>query len=87
MITGAHSIIYSTDPEADRAFIREVFFWYPQPPMVRLLPIFLTVVAGLGWVLSMISAARQDAETRCRSCGHILRGLTEPRCPECGEPI
>ena len=24
MITGAHSIIYSTDPEADRAFIRDV---------------------------------------------------------------
>ncbi len=25
MITGAHSIIYSTDPGADRAFIRDVF--------------------------------------------------------------
>ncbi len=25
MITGAHSIIYSTDPEADRAFLRDVF--------------------------------------------------------------
>ena len=24
MITGAHSIIYSTDPEADRAFFRDV---------------------------------------------------------------
>ena len=24
MITGAHSIIYSTDPEADRAFLRDV---------------------------------------------------------------
>jgi len=28
-----------------------------------------------------------DAETRCRKCGHILRGLTEPRRPECGEQI
>ncbi len=26
-------------------------------------------------------------ETRCRSCGYILRGLTEPRCSECGERI
>ncbi len=26
-------------------------------------------------------------ETRCRKCSHILRGLTEPRCPECGERI
>ena len=26
-------------------------------------------------------------ETRCRKCGYILRGITEPRCPECGEKI
>jgi predicted Zn-ribbon and HTH transcriptional regulator len=26
-------------------------------------------------------------ETRCRKCGYILRGLREPRCPECGEHI
>ncbi len=29
----------------------------------------------------------KDAETRCRSCGFILRGITAARCPECGEPI
>ncbi len=28
-----------------------------------------------------------DNETRCRRCGYILRGITEPRCPECGERI
>ncbi|MHC4672725.1 MAG: hypothetical protein ACYTBZ_09595, partial [Planctomycetota bacterium] len=28
-----------------------------------------------------------DNETRCRRCGYILRGITEPRCPECGEKI
>lgn len=28
-----------------------------------------------------------DTETRCRKCNYILRGLTEPRCPECGEKI
>jgi len=26
-------------------------------------------------------------ETRCRKCQYILRGITEPRCPECGEKI
>ena len=26
-------------------------------------------------------------ETRCRKCGHILRGITKPRCSECGERI
>ena len=28
-----------------------------------------------------------DPETRCRKCGYILRGITEPRCSECGESI
>ena len=32
-------------------------------------------------------AKGQDDETRCRKCDYILRGLTEPRCPECGERI
>src|SRR5689334_19802445 len=26
-----------------------------------------------------------DGETHCRKCDYILRGITEPRCPECGE--
>ena len=29
----------------------------------------------------------KDNETRCRKCNYILRGITEPRCPECGEAI
>ncbi len=33
------------------------------------------------------AAGRGDDETRCRRCRYILRGLTEPRCPECGERI
>lgn len=28
-----------------------------------------------------------DCEIRCRKCGYILRGISEPRCPECGERI
>lgn len=28
-----------------------------------------------------------DNETRCRKCRYILRGISEPRCPECGERI
>ncbi len=26
-------------------------------------------------------------QTRCRKCSYILRGISEPRCPECGERI
>jgi len=29
----------------------------------------------------------RDGETRCRQCHHILKGISEPRCPECGERI
>jgi hypothetical protein len=41
------------------------------------------------WVLlSRLQAGMQaDGETHCRKCNHILRGLSEPRCPECGEAI
>ena len=28
-----------------------------------------------------------DGYTRCGQCNHILRGISEPRCPECGAPI
>ncbi len=27
---------------------------------------------------------RDDAESQCRSCGYLLRGLPERTCPECG---
>ena len=34
-----------------------------------------------------IASPAPYGETRCRKCNYILRGLTEPRCPECGERI
>jgi len=40
--------------------------------------IFLTHVYGNEY---------SDNETRCRKCGYILKGITEPRCSECGEQI
>ena len=33
------------------------------------------------------SLKEDNRETRCRKCRYILRGITEPRCPECGERI
>lgn len=50
-------------------------------------PVLLTV--GVFTAVDRYTRARRDGEleTRCRKCRHILRGLTEPRCPECGEPI
>ena len=50
----------------------------------------LTIVFGLpGFAIALYIATRgpRDPETRCRKCGYILRGISEPRCPECGERI
>lgn len=54
----------------------------------------------IAWVLSSLFCSHyvssayvlrrrltMDTETRCRKCDYILRGISEPRCPECGERI
>lgn len=57
------------------------------------LAISFSVFACVGWALVNTDRRWQagrpvsDRETRCRKCGYILRGLSEPRCPECGETI
>lgn len=63
----------------------QIVLSYPdvQVPMA----VTLTAAACFGWVLLYLSERRGDNETRCRKCGYILRGLSEPRCPECGERI
>lgn len=39
------------------------------------------------WAFHMraLAGRNRDRLTRCGVCGYILKGLTEPRCPECGE--
>ncbi len=69
-----------------------VSFGCPGWAELMLMAIFLAIF--LGGILCVILALRwllknhsTDNETRCRKCGYILRGITEPRCPECGERI
>ncbi len=45
-------------------------------------PIIATVLAHV-----LTPKERLDGHTRCGKCGYILKGLTEPRCSECGERI
>ncbi len=53
----------------------------------------VVLIASLAAVVALllfhlpIGPRPYDPETRCRKCGYILRGITEPRCPECGERI
>ncbi len=45
-------------------------------------PIIATVLAHM-----LTPREPKDGHTRCGKCGYILKGLTEPRCSECGERI
>jgi hypothetical protein len=64
-----------------------VFSVSSYPAVQMPMAVTLTAAACFGWLLLFLSERRGDNETRCRKCRHILRGLSEPRCPECGERI
>ena len=65
----------------------------PGFPTPALWPIFFLSIFLNGTIIATVVAhilapkERLDGETRCRKCGYILKGLTEPRCSECGERI
>ncbi len=58
---------------------------------VLLMPVYLPVAAlpiPIYLALTRRYCSPQNpGETFCRKCGYILRGISEPRCPECGERI
>jgi hypothetical protein len=50
----------------------------------------ISTVAGIAiyaYLRRHYGPATPDGETHCRHCDYILRGISEPRCPECGEAI
>ena len=70
------------------------------PPMSALTLVYIFIGIGCGagaaagyWVVRRVmhrSLRRQlnDAgQPTCMKCGYDLRGQTEARCPECGEPL
>jgi len=64
--------------------------WLPQyHPILFLIgwaiPSLIVGLAAYGIVTHRVRSLGN--ETRCRRCGYILRGITEPRCSECGERI
>ena len=61
------------------------FLWRNAPWVVTYMAGF--VAAAVVYIVSGRRASPRDGFTRCGVCGHILRGLTEPRCPECGVRI
>ena len=50
--------------------------------------VFIVPIATVGAATTALLLLSKDRrETRCGSCGHLLRGLSRPECPECGQPI
>ena len=53
----------------------------------------ILLLATPGWIAGLLTfqylsrPSRTDMYLRCLKCGYILKGLSEPRCPECGECI
>ena len=45
------------------------------------------VVGVLTFALFRRGRERDDGYLHCLNCNYILKGLSEPRCPECGERI
>ncbi len=64
MITGAHAIIYSTDAEADRAFLRDVLG-------------FPSVDAGDGWLIFALPPAEIAVHPGDESDRHELYLMTD----------
>jgi hypothetical protein len=44
------------------------------------------LILAVGYVV-WDTARRRGRSPRCSKCGYMLVGLTERRCPECGEPF
>jgi catechol 2,3-dioxygenase-like lactoylglutathione lyase family enzyme len=66
MITGAHVLIYSTDPDADRAFVRDVLE-------------FRGIDIGHGWMIFKLPPAElalhpADGAFAQRQDGHVMPG-------------
>jgi len=56
-------------------------------PLVSYPPAIIAGLVTYHMLTRHYSDRPPGGETRCRKCGYILRGITEPRCPECGERI
>ena len=55
--------------------------------IVHFLPVILVTLVAYGLLTHYLRPRLPDPETRCRKCQYILRGISEPRCPECGERV
>lgn len=55
--------------------------------LINTFPELIVSFVVFSFVARRRHSSNAQVETVCRKCGHILRGLTSPRCPECGERV
>lgn len=73
--------------------LRTIETQIPYAMFLRLLVLHYTGAAAAGIAVYALLTSRlgstgtHSAQTCCRKCGYILRRISEPRCPECGERI
>ena len=61
---------------------------FPAVGLLIYLPVLLVAFVAYGLLTRYFGPKHlRPSETYCRKCGYILRGISEPRCPECGERI
>ena len=48
---------------------------------------YALLAGGTVWLVRRWRCVGLPPPDRCYQCGYMLRGLPEPRCPECGEPF
>jgi hypothetical protein len=54
---------------------------------IGMLPVVIASVTAYHLLTRANQRRPSNCECLCRKCGYILRGISEPRCPECGERI
>jgi hypothetical protein len=85
--THTRLFIWLPDP-AVRWYLGELVFGEDAVRLVLVGVAYLPAFALglLTWAL-LRRRDRLDGYLHCFKCGYILKGLSEPRCPECGERI
>jgi len=80
----SHTVVMGYFPDGSEVKALARAWWYGWARAV--VPV-LAFLAAIGCYHLLAVRRLPTDETRCRKCEHILCGLTQPRCPECGEPI
>ncbi len=85
LVPGYHWLARHVIPVVDR--LTGLADMYNRVLALFVLPSVAMAVIVYSLLTRRLGTPAPDGELHCRECNHILRGLSEPRCPERGEAI